>query len=457
MPTQPHDASVKHFRHEAKALLRALEAGNAAAARRVSRNLPRLSGASIPDVLAADVGLQETQHVIACEQGYTQWAQLIDGGEPRFESITELTDADIRVLLKEVGPQDMAAALLGMAEGAVSKRHQAMFGMLQQLPEEVHEELRVLAQDLELEESAIAEAQQRIAQKARTLEARGLIGRQAPRLEQVAPAPEKELPAGLDVWERPLLELSVEELRTGLQALASAHSRGVLESAIPEDATALVWHGVRLTVDGTEPPIILDILEAHAMTALRQLQVRLTLTIEAMIATAYGDNPLVVRLKLRPIYTVEPVSVDREVEGTVELARQRLGSTPSSEMNLDELTELFVDIVWIARRACALRSDGFKVLDEVADSVDDEFIAWGLRLLAEHGRCMRRVDAEYRGVIDRIMDDMEAEKDRRIGHVRLRYQLLADGIEAIVDGRGEEIDEVLNGVEVEWRDNQGSL
>ena len=115
MPTQPHDASVKHFRHEAKALLRALEAGNAEAARRVSHNLPRLSGASIADVLAADVGLQETQHVIACEQGYTQWVELIDGGEPRFESITELTDADIRVLLKEVGPQDMAAALLGMA------------------------------------------------------------------------------------------------------------------------------------------------------------------------------------------------------------------------------------------------------------------------------------------------------------------------------------------------------
>ncbi len=48
MPTQLHDASVKHFRHEAKALLRALEAGNAEAARRVSHNLPRLSGASVP-------------------------------------------------------------------------------------------------------------------------------------------------------------------------------------------------------------------------------------------------------------------------------------------------------------------------------------------------------------------------------------------------------------------------
>jgi hypothetical protein len=83
MPTQPHDASVKHFRHEAEA------------AQRVSRNLPRLSGASTPAVLAADVGLQETQHVIAREQGYTQWAELIDGDAPRFESITELSDADM--------------------------------------------------------------------------------------------------------------------------------------------------------------------------------------------------------------------------------------------------------------------------------------------------------------------------------------------------------------------------
>ena len=113
MPTQPHDASVKHFRHEAKALLRALEAGDAEAARRVSHNLPRLSGASVPDVLAADVGLQEIQHVIAREQGYTQWAELIHGGEPRFESITELADADIRVLLNEVGPLAAEKAVSG--------------------------------------------------------------------------------------------------------------------------------------------------------------------------------------------------------------------------------------------------------------------------------------------------------------------------------------------------------
>lgn len=219
----------------------------------------------------------------------------------------------------------------------------------------------------------------------------------------------------------------------------------MLENAIPQGATGLVWQGVRLIVDGIEVPLILDILEAHATAALRQLRLRLSLTIEAMIATAHGDNPRILRLKLMPIYTVEPVPVYREEEGTVELARQRLVRTPSSEMNLDELTELFVDIAWIAQRACALRRDGFKELAEVAVVVDDEFIACGLRLLAEHGRWMRRVDAEYRGVIDRVMGDMEADKDRRMNQARLRYQLVADGMEAIAQGRCDEIDEVLKG------------
>ncbi len=93
MPTFTHDASVKHFRHESKALLKALEAGNTEAASRISRSLPRLADASVEEVLGAGVGLQEVQHVIAREQGYSRWR---DDGVPRFESITELSDADLR-------------------------------------------------------------------------------------------------------------------------------------------------------------------------------------------------------------------------------------------------------------------------------------------------------------------------------------------------------------------------
>lgn len=58
---------------------------------------------------------QEIQHVIAREQGYSRWR--VDDGVPRFESITELSDADIRVLLREVGGRDLALALQGLVDG----------------------------------------------------------------------------------------------------------------------------------------------------------------------------------------------------------------------------------------------------------------------------------------------------------------------------------------------------
>ena len=58
---------------------------------------------------------QEIQHVIAREQGYSRWR--VDVGVPRFESITELSDADIRVLLREVGGRDLALALQGLVDG----------------------------------------------------------------------------------------------------------------------------------------------------------------------------------------------------------------------------------------------------------------------------------------------------------------------------------------------------
>ena len=84
-------------------------------------------------------------------------------------------------------------------------------------------------------------------------------------------------------------------------------------------------------------------------------------------------------------------------------------SNASSVCQLDALTELFTDVAWISWRSNALRGDGFRALDEVADAVDDEFIAWGLRQLAESGRWQRQVDDEYRGVVNQIMDDMEAD------------------------------------------------
>ena len=74
MPALPTNPSLKHLKNEAKQLLRALQDGSVDAAARVSGNLPRVSDASTPDVLTADVTLQEVQHVLAKEYGYRTWS-----------------------------------------------------------------------------------------------------------------------------------------------------------------------------------------------------------------------------------------------------------------------------------------------------------------------------------------------------------------------------------------------
>ncbi len=74
--TQPN---VENMRKRAKGLLEQLREGDAAAAERVLRGLPRLSGATVEDVRQAAVTLQEVQHVIAVEQGFGNWKELLSG------------------------------------------------------------------------------------------------------------------------------------------------------------------------------------------------------------------------------------------------------------------------------------------------------------------------------------------------------------------------------------------
>jgi hypothetical protein len=99
------------------------------------------------------------------------------------------------------------------------------------------------------------------------------------------------------------------------------------------------------------------------------------MAIEATVSIAYGDNPRLLPLKLAPIYTTDTSSSYRGVEGTVELALERLKQTPATSMSLDEITELYADIAWIARIASAVQDDGLAVFSQIAEVVDDEQMA----------------------------------------------------------------------------------
>lgn len=449
MPTHSHDSTVQHYRHQARHLHQALRSGSAAAAVRVARHLPRLSGASPNEVLAAAVGLQEAQHVVAKENGYRQWEELVAADAPRFEDIVRLSNADLRVLLREVENEDLALVLSGLARSPVSRRHHAVLGMFRQLPPEAQDEIRQRARSLGDDEDAVVVAQARIARQARILEEKGVI---RPTEPPAVPTSAPSLPEGLEVWERPLLTLSPEEeIDTGLHALAEVHAAGYLQATIPADSSAYVWEGVRLIADNTEPELVRDLMETHAQTALREVDLRWRMAIEATVAIAFDANPRIMPLKLAALYTTDKHRSYRETEGTVSLALERLQRTPASRMSLDEITEFYTDLAWIARLARAVRDDRLAVFTEVADAVDDEFMAWGLRLLAERVPLRGEVDdAERSAIIDGIKNEMEEDVAPRLAQVKRRYQLVCEGIVALCEGRiAEELASVLDGVTVE--------
>ena len=74
LPPQPN---LKHFKNQAKELVRDHHKGNLAAAQRIKENLPRLAGLNEKDLLAAEFSLQEAQHVLAREYGFAAWKQLL--------------------------------------------------------------------------------------------------------------------------------------------------------------------------------------------------------------------------------------------------------------------------------------------------------------------------------------------------------------------------------------------
>lgn len=79
LPSQPN---LRHLKNEAKEFRKALGRGDAGIAERLAANLPRLSDATSDQIQAAEVSLQEVQHVLAKEYGFTNWTELAASAEP---------------------------------------------------------------------------------------------------------------------------------------------------------------------------------------------------------------------------------------------------------------------------------------------------------------------------------------------------------------------------------------
>ena len=131
--------------------------------------------------------------------------------------------------------------------------------------------------------------------------------------------------------------------------------------------------GIRLTVDGTEPALVVDMLEIRGGTILRNRTIRGHMAIEGWMAIQAGDNPAIVAQKLTTYFIEEPefagsVPRDQSVDALISV----LQKTPVSRMSLAELVDFFHDLAVLARQK------GLEALTPVAAQVDDPVLAAGM-------------------------------------------------------------------------------
>ena len=115
----PPRASLEHLRKEAKSLLKAHEAADPRVCETL-RLLPRLAGKSDDEVLRASLQLQECQHALACEYGFTSWADVKQYIESRDREEVEEQQKWEEVLPGQVRPESLvrfARRKLDLPEG----------------------------------------------------------------------------------------------------------------------------------------------------------------------------------------------------------------------------------------------------------------------------------------------------------------------------------------------------
>ena len=108
----PPNPDLRHLKNQARQLLDAHRQEDPEAVLRIQRAQPRMANGSEEESPNTEVGLQQCQHVVATEYGFSDWAALlrtITTGQNTYEQYAELY-ADVIPLAEENPDQNYASA-----------------------------------------------------------------------------------------------------------------------------------------------------------------------------------------------------------------------------------------------------------------------------------------------------------------------------------------------------------
>ncbi len=443
----PSHPNLRHLKNEAKEFHKALSRGDEGSAERLTANLPRLSDATPSQIWTAEVSLQEVQHVLAKEYGFANWPELAASVEPAFESLAQLSDQDLDTLQRvlqtsitfqrSVSQRDIVAALKHADSGPGSTRQRLLLALSDRFRWSILQEL----ESIDVAEAQSREAQARIVDLVLHLGQAGRIswppGNQTASSSAAPPPP---LPVGLETIDRPLEQLSIDEVRQichGISGVVKAHGESVYSigpgdfyralEAIGWQSSANIAEALQLAADGTRPETIRDLMQNRRDNVMRRLQVRLQLILEGVAAIRNQEPPPLTMRRLDTVCYSGYETQYRGPEGTVEQFRERMAQKPISHLRNDELAMAIVDLAWIAQRR------GAAALGEVVDLIDDELLRDG---------------------IQRVVDQLEPtelteELEQRIEPIRQQYwgpfTAFGAGLAAALEGKtGANIDAILD-------------
>lgn len=362
----PARANLEFLKKQSKDLQRAFMQGEADAVERIRQHLPRAGGLDDAGVRALELSLQEAQHALACEYGCSKWEDLLDAtNEAGFDDVVHLSDRETQILMREIDQKVLVQALV-RAPDAVAEKF--LRNMSERVRRFIRAEIEFVADGAEVD---VLTARMQVLQQVRALPE--WIAWPPGSAPTQAPPPEEPADPRLDHIRQPLLDVSIDDLASTILALADRARRlGILslEHCVEGARGTLLTEGIRLTVDGTEPALVVDMLEIRAATILRNRTIRGFMAIEGWMALCSGDNPAIVAQKLTTYFVEEPEDeVAPRRHPTTETLSAGLRHTPMTKMSLSQLVEFFRDMALLARQ------QGMAALTPLQGLVDEPVLA----------------------------------------------------------------------------------
>ena len=223
-----------------------------------------------------------------------------------FNELSKLTDREVQILLRETDQKDLVVALKGAKEDL---KERVLGNMSERVRTFIAEEMEFLGP---MRKEEITEVQGRIVDQVRQLAEQGHVvlppGSKA-KAKKGKPRPNKrleerkrKLKAQID---RRLDEMSHKEIEQTFRSLAEvARREGILAlgSFAEKMGDPFMQSAFRLAVDGTEPDLIVDILETWLESLAHEYKRKHQKVIEGIMSIQAADHPRVVEHKLSLIF-----------------------------------------------------------------------------------------------------------------------------------------------------------